>query len=618
MPHESLLRKLDELIDHLASFERANTDLIESLHPAWTESARNLLHYLALRQRDLRDLQLALTRAGLSSLGRSEAVVMPTLLEVRARLAATVRGRGGAVIDRDAPASIGRFHAAEVLAEEHTRALFGPPPADRHAYVMATAPSAREADGAWMAAMLSAGMDVLRLNTAHEGPAEWARTLAALRGAAQRIGRPCRVLVDLPGPKLRTGPIEPGAPVLALKPARDDFGRTTAPFRVTLAPRRWAGATSAAAGAVLFVDDDWIAGMRPGDAVEVTDARGRHRSLRVTLVGADHALAEGDRSVYLTEGCALRWTRGEHTRAAGKCGPMPATTSRVEVSAGDPLELRADTTLGRPAVRGADGVVLRPASVSCELPEALRHVKVGDRVLFDDGKIETVVEAVDLPVVSLRVQRAGRGVARLQAEKGINLPDTEVDLPSLGPEDRVALEFALAQADLVGLSFLRRAADVDPYLDAMAASARPVGVVLKIETRQAFEVLPSLLLRAMRRYPVGVMIARGDLAVECGFERLAELQEEILWIAEAAHVPAIWATQVLDGLAQTGVPSRAEVTDASMAVRAECVMLNKGPFIAQAVRVLDDILRRMERHQHKKRTLFRRLEVSARTLGREV
>ena len=83
------------------------------------------------------------------------------------------------------------------------------------------------------------------------------------------------------------------------------------------------------------------------------------------------------------------------------------------------------------------------------------------------------------------------------------------------------------------------------------------------------------------------MIARGDLAVEVGFERLAEVQEEILWLCEAAHVPVIWATQVLESVAQTGQPSRAEVTDAAMAERAECVMLNKGPHIGEAVRALD-------------------------------
>jgi len=88
--------------------------------------------------------------------------------------------------------------------------------------------------------------------------------------------------------------------------------------------------------------------------------------------------------------------------------------------------------------------------------------------------------------------------------------------------------------------------------------------VLKIENRQAFEDLPRLLLTALRYPPMGVMVARGDLGVELGFERMAEVQEEILWLCEAAHVPVIWATQVLEGLAKKGLPSRGEVTDAAM------------------------------------------------------
>ena len=108
------------------------------------------------------------------------------------------------------------------------------------------------------------------------------------------------------------------------------------------------------------------------------------------------------------------------------------------------------------------------------------------------------------------------------------------------------------------------------------------------------------------------MIARGDLAVECGYERLAEVQEEILWLCEAAHMPVIWATQVLEGVAKRGQPSRAEITDAAMSERAECVMLNKGPHIVGAVRVLDDILRRMQGHQHKKTSLLRTLHLKPR------
>jgi len=164
-------------------------------------------------------------------------------------------------------------------------------------------------------------------------------------------------------------------------------------------------------------------------------------------------------------------------------------------------------------------------------------------------------------------------------------------------------------ADMVGLSFAQSAADVRALrerLDALCAGH--LGVVLKIETKRAFERLPEMLFAAMECGAAGVMIARGDLAVECGFERLAEVQEEILWACEAAHMPVVWATQVLETLAKTGRPSRAEITDAAMGERADCVMLNKGPHILEAMRSLDDILRRMQQNQSKKRPLLRALK----------
>jgi pyruvate kinase len=114
----------------------------------------------------------------------------------------------------------------------------------------------------------------------------------------------------------------------------------------------------------------------------------------------------------------------------------------------------------------------------------------------------------------------------------------------------------------------------------------------------------------MRRPVIAVMVARGDLGIEIGFERMAEIQEEILWLCEAAHVPVIWATQVLESLVKRGLPSRAEVTDAAMSGRAECVMLNKGPHILLALDFLSDVLARMEGHHSKKSSLMRKLSVA--------
>jgi pyruvate kinase len=284
----------------------------------------------------------------------------------------------------------------------------------------------------------------------------------------------------------------------------------------------------------------------------------------------------------------------------------------IVVKPGDMLVVTRAQTPGRPAVYDEQGRVVRPARIPCTLPEIFADVRSRETIWFDDGKIGGIIESVGPDEMKVRITVAKPGGDKLRGDKGINLPDSTVHLPALTEKDIADLAFAVRHADLVGLSFIRRPEDMGALqAELKRLNASEMGIVLKIETRMAFEQLPIILLESMGGHPVGVMIARGDLAVECGWERLAEVQEEMLWVCEAAHIPVIWATQVLESLAKKGVPSRAEITDAAMGERAECVMLNKGPHLVKAVRLLDDILCRMEAHQSKKSARLRKLRLSA-------
>jgi pyruvate kinase len=160
----------------------------------------------------------------------------------------------------------------------------------------------------------------------------------------------------------------------------------------------------------------------------------------------------------------------------------------------------------------------------------------------------------------------------------------------------------------VNFSFVNEENDVAELHNLFMEKQKSVGIILKIETEKGFKNLPRILLRAMRNYPIGVMIARGDLAVETGWKNFASIQEEIMRICEAAHIPDIWATQVLENLAKKGVPTRSEITDSALAQRAECVMLNKGYYITKAVKMLDKILRRMQYFQKKKELMLPKLQ----------
>jgi pyruvate kinase len=431
-----------------------------------------------------------------------------------------------------------------------------------------------------------------------------------LRRAEQKHGRSCRVSFDLAGPKLRTGPVEPGPEVLRFKPVRDSMGRVISPGTIAFRP---ADETENAGRPMLVpLSAHLHAQARAGDRLHLRDARGRRRTLTVDSLGQHSLLCTVDRTVYLTTGTELELVRDGQRIGRGMVGKLPAQPSAIPLAPGDTLVVIRDLTAGRPALVDDDDRVLEPARIGCSLAAIFSAVRPGHRVLLDDGKFEGVIRETAADSFVVHIQRAGRGRASLKAEKGINLPDTQLDLPALTEKDLADLAVLAGRADLVALSFVHSAADIDQvYAELERLNAPDLGVILKIENRTAFERLPELLMTASKRRRIAVMVARGDLGVEIGFERLAEVQEEILWLTEAAQVPVIWATQVLESLAKDGLPSRAEVTDAAMSTRSECVMLNKGAHIGEAIQFLIDVSRRMSRHTDKTFATHRRLGVAA-------
>jgi len=247
-----------------------------------------------------------------------------------------------------------------------------------------------------------------------------------------------------------------------------------------------------------------------------------------------------------------------------------------------------------------------PPAVPVSHPEALDGVAPGQSVAIDDGKFAGRVSAVAPGWVEVHLEAPHGRRRRLRPGKGINFPGLRLPLPALAPEDLADLDTAASFADLFGLSFAHSPGDVARLSAELAARGLASrGIVAKIETRAASRALVPILLEGLRHPPFGIMVARGDLAVEVGWEDLALYQEAILCLAEAAHVPVIWATQVLESLTRQGLPARPEITDAAAATRADCVMLNKGPYVEAAARFLDRLLAAEHRHREKKRELFR-------------
>ncbi len=598
---EALIAELQALRDAMHAQAARMAPLRDAVHPLQAASAANLAHYLALRRHDLRALQARLAALGLSSLGRAEThglASVDKVLGIVHRLA----GRDWAVPD-DEPVGA-RSGPARLAAQ--AQSLFGAPPPARRVRTMVTLPSSLAADDALARSLVDASMDVARINCAHDDAAVWAAMAARVRRAAREAGRELRVLMDLGGPKLRTGPLPPAAPVLKLHPRRDAYGRVTEPARLELRPH---GAPRVPPGADAWVgvDAGWLRALAVGGRSAAPAARGAGppaTGVRRTR-GAGGAARE--RPAPLVESTVLRHRRAGAAPRGTTLSGLPVPAGGLRLQRGDRLRLLADGP-AHAAEPAGPGRRARPAAIGCTLPQALEALRRGEQVWFDDGRIGAVVRRRLKGAVEVEVVHAAEGGAMLRADKGINLPDTRLDLPALTAQDLQDLASVVEHADLVGLSFAQSPADVIALHDELRRRGRPdMPVVLKIETRRGFEALPALLMAAMRAPAYGVMIARGDLAVECGYERMAEVQEEILWACEAAHAPAVWATQVLDSMARTGLPSRAEITDAAMGERAECVMLNKGAHVVEALRALDDILRRMQAHQAKKRPLLRAL-----------
>ena len=603
MPLGQLLSELTTLRAQALAREEQHAAMLARVHPEHRASAANLLHYLALRQHELRPLQQRLTEIGLSSLGRSEAHVLATLDAVISAL----RALAGLPPRTEAQPKLS-FAQGRALLLHNAESLLGPLPEHRDVRILVTAPGDHADPVNLTRQLLAHGMDALRINCAHDDRDTWTRLITGLRTACAESGRGCTVLMDLAGHKLRTGPVAAGPQVCKVRPDRDPMGRLVAPARVFLTPEEAPEPPSAPAAAVLPVAGAWLQRLAPGRVIEIVDTRDKRRRLDVCAREGRSVWADCAQTTYFATGCMLEvldehWG-GDGTMQVDRApiGALPAIAVPILLRPGDELVLTS-----APVVAQHEP----PIVLSCSLPEIFRFLRAGERILFDDGKIGGTIVEHRGHELRVRVESTPPGGGRLLGDKGINFPDSHFALPGLTAQDREDLDFVAAHANVVALSFLDEPADVQDLLDELQRrGAGDLGVVLKIETRRAFEQLPALLLTALQHRRVGVMIARGDLAVEVGYERLAEVQEQILWICEAAHVPVIWATQVLESLAKKGLPSRAEITDAAMGERAECVMLNKGPQILRAVRVLDDILRRMRAHQDKKRSMLRALSIA--------
>ena len=262
---------------------------------------------------------------------------------------------------------------------------------------------------------------------------------------------------------------------------------------------------------------------------------------------------------------------------------------RVGEMADGPIQLEEGSEL----VITTEPIKGRPGIVSTSYAQFPKDVKRGEIVLLDDGKLRLEVIASDgATTVTTRVIHGGP----LSANKGLNLPNTKISLPSLTEKDRLDLDFALDHdVDWIGLSFVRGARDIIELKHVILQREKSAKVVAKIEKPEALLEIDEII-----READALMVARGDLGVEIPMEKVPLVQKDIIKRCLVHHRPVIVATQMMESMITNITPTRAEVNDVANAVldHADAVMLSAetsvGKYPVEVVKAMNRILLEME------------------------
>ncbi len=594
----SLIEKIEAINEKLLLAVDKEKSTLAKVHPDYQKSAANLVHYHTFRKTDLRQIQRRLGNLGLSRFASAQGHILDSVqrtLFVLHKLLDTAPP----VYERTKLSIKG----SNKLIKKNTEALLGKAVKGRRVRIMVTMPTEAAYDYEMVSSMAREGMNCARINCAHDTPDVWTKIIAHIKRAADENGKEIKIAMDLAGPKIRTGAVRPGPKVKKFRPSKDDEGNVIHPAEILLVSK----SNENAPFNQLPIEADLLKELKPGDELKFRDTRKKKRTLKVVQLGDQFVTAYCYKTVYVKTGMEMHCARLDKVAVVKE---LPGIEKAVILRTGDSLLVTKDGRSGSSALQNEKGEETQKAHISCQLKAVFKKLRPGDPVLFDDGKIEGEVASVSKDHFEVKITRANEKGARLKAEKGMNFPMTKLGVSGLTAKDKKDLEFIVKHADIVNFSFVNSRKDIKALFSELhkLKADDHFGIILKIETRQAFDNLFEILLEAMQKKPIGVMIARGDLAVEAGWDTIGKVQLELLELCGAAHLPVIWATQVLENFAKNGLPSRSEITDVTNSLKAECVMLNKGPYMIDVLELLNLILSDMEDFLEKNKTMLPRIK----------
>ena len=597
---QEILVALDSVIDRISEFEHKYETQLNSVHPNYALSAKNLVHYLALRSFNINIFQDKLEDLGLPITLESQNNILYNMLNFRTVINSLMHNE---LIEEEQEYIHNK--KVKIILKKNYRALFGKIKNKRKTAILVTQPLDAANHKQFTKSLLKQGMDCARINCAHDDKIIWKQIIDNIKENEKH----CKIMMDLGGPKLRTGKMKPGPKVIHIKPKKNTLGQVIEPAKIWLAPYGVRPPMDKEVDAVIPVNKKWLRKTKKGSYIIFRDSRDKKCKIKIKAKEDRGRWGSCSDSAFVITGTLLNvFLEKKSTSEIHSVQELLPLEEVIFLFEGDLLRLDKKAILGEPTIYDHEGNLKELAHISCTLPEIFDTVKSGDEVYFNDGKIGGLVKEVHPDHLIIEITNAKKKGGKLKADKGINFPNSDLGVSGLTKKDKTDLKFVAKHADTINFSFVNNKQDVEGLLDELKKLKAEIGIILKIETKEGYRNLPSILLKAMENYPIGVMIARGDLAIEAGWKNFAIIQEEILQLCDAAHLPDIWATQVLENLAKKGIPTRAEITDAAMAQRADCVMLNKGPYIEKAVRMLDKVIRKMQRIQKKKMTLLPKLE----------
>lgn len=567
------------------------------------QSMQNLQAYLKLRSLDITKLQNQLASIGLSSLGRAQSCVINSVNQDIFILSQLLNKEYNQT-QNDINAL--NYDDAKAIMIKNCEVFGNTEKEDKFkTRVMVTLPSEAADSPVLIEKLIRNGASVLRINTAHDNADTWNQMAQFIKNENKKQNKDTKIYVDLAGPKNRTQKIEK-----IFRPFR--IGSWRNPKTVELLPVSLEGALTSKGlkdelgnrKSTLVVSDEFFEECKNAKEIIFDDFE-RERTQTYSLSTKNgRVFFEADKKITIFENTTCEIEDFESTNnIMSKLYNYEMLPQEIRLFKSQKIIITHKNILGQANFKYQDTIYA--GIVGCTNKEIFPYVKTGDEIFIDDGKIGCkVIDTNDLGLVC-EVFLAKESGTILKEEKGINFPSTDLMIDAITEVDKENFEHIVEFADIIGLSFAQTAEDIKTLQDMLREKGKTsTAIAPKIETKTALRNLPKILETLIKWENHALMIARGDLAIEVGFVNLPYIQEEILNICEAAHVPVIYATQILEGQMKNNLPSRAEVTDAAIAQKADCVMLNKGPYVTDTVVILKNILRQMHTLFQKNRSLF--------------